>query len=454
LNAHSLRLRLLLGAGAWIGLALVLAGAAIVFIYSASVERDRYEDLLTSLDRVLTSVSGNGPLSATQPGLSDPRYGVAAGGLYWQVLDLGNGETVRSRSLWDTGLPVDAPPSQTEPEDDMVPGPAGQTVDTLTQDVAVASDEGTRRLRVTVGEDSAIRDGDIYRFAFDIAGALVALGAALVLAGWLTVHLGLRPLAAVKGELEAITGGRVAKLEGAKFPQEVQPLIDEVNALLSGHERSITFARARADDLAHALKTPLAVLSATAARLRAQGDSANADVLVMLGEEMAQRVDYQLRLAQLRVRSAEHTLSASLDQALLRSVSVLRKTGRGEELFWKVDVDKVTADMDPHDLMELIGVLLENAAKWADSEVRVACRGEDGMAVFEVSDDGPGMTDAQIASLGQRGKRLDEARSGTGFGIAIAREILNLNEGTLTLSRAEAGGLKVRVGIPAVGEPA
>ena len=450
MNAHSLRLRLLMGSGAWIALSLVLAGAAIVFIFSASVERDRYESLLANLDRVLTAVSEDAPLPDIRPGLSDPRYEVAAGGLYWQVIDVADGQTVRSRSLWDTGLPVDAPPSQTEPEDGMVAGPAGQTVDTLTQDVAVTRSDGVRQLRVTVGEDSAIRDSAISRFAFDIAGALVALGVALVLAGWLTVHLGLKPLAAVKGELAAITGGQVAKLEGGKFPQEVQPLIDEVNALLAGHERSITFARARADDLAHALKTPLAVLSATAARLRAQGDVANADVLVMLGEEMVQRVDYQLRLAQLRVRSGEHTLSASLDQALLRSVSVLRKTGRGEELFWKLDIDKVTVDMDPHDLMELIGVLLENATKWANSEVRVACRAEAGMAAFEVSDDGPGMTDAQIASLGQRGKRLDEARSGTGFGIAIAREILNLNAGTLVLGRAETGGLRVEVRIPAV----
>jgi signal transduction histidine kinase len=452
LSGHSLRLRLLLGAGAWIAVALVLAGAAIVFIFSASVERGRYEDLLASLDRVLTSVSGDGLLSEIQPGLSDPRYDAAAGGLYWQVIDLDTGQTIRSRSLWDTGLPVPAPPSQSEPEDGMVPGPAGQTVDTLTQDVAVTRGFGTRQLRVTVGEDSAIRGGAIYRFALDIAGALLALGVALVLAGWLTVHLGLSPLNAVRGELEAITGGRAIKL-GGRYPQEVLPLVDEVNALLAGHERSITFARARADDLAHGLKTPLAVLSATAARLRAQGDTANADVLDMLGEEMVQRVDYQLRLAQLRVRSGEHTLSASLDQALLRSVSVLRKTGRGEELFWKLDIDKVTVDMDPHDLMELIGVLLENATKWALSEVRVVCRADSGTAEFEVIDDGPGMTDEQIASLGQRGRRLDEARSGTGFGIAIAKEILNLNGGTLDLGRAATGGLRIAVRIPAVQSP-
>lgn len=448
MSTHSLRLRLLAGAGAWIALALVLAGAAIVYIFTASVERDRYEDLLARLDRVLTSVAVDGAIASLDPGLGDPRYDTPAGGLYWQVSDLASGETVRSRSLWDTTLALAAPPSAAAPALSVVDGPNGQLLDALSQDVTLPGGGSARQLRVTVAEDAAIRGRDIRGFALDIGTALLALGAALVLAGWLTVHLGLRPLAAVRGAVEAVTAGRSQKLEGS-YPLEVVPLIDEVNALLAGHERSIAFARARADDLAHALKTPLAVMSATAAKLRAKGDIANAEVLDMLGEEMVQRVEYQLRLAQLRMRSGEHTLSASLDQSLLRSVSVLRKTGRGEELFFTVDVDKVTVDMDPHDLMELIGVLLENGAKWAASEVRVACRADGDFAEFEVSDDGPGMTDQQIAAVGQRGKRLDETRSGTGFGIAIAREILNLNGGTLALSRSEAGGLRVVVRIPA-----
>lgn len=448
MSAHSLRLRLLAGAGAWIAVALVLAGAAIVYIFSASVERDRLEDLRASLDRVLTAVAIDGAVDELDPGLGDPRYDTPAGGLYWQVTDLASGETVRSRSMWDTTLVPPAPPSPAEPALSAVDGPSAQLLDALSQDVTLPGNGEPRQLRVTVAEDEAIRGRDIRAFALDIGVAMMALGAALVLAGWLTVNVGLRPLAAVRGAVEAVTAGRSQKLEGS-YPQEVLPLIEEVNALLAGHERSITFARARADDLAHALKTPLAVMSATAEKLRAKGDVANAGVLDMLGEEMAQRVEYQLRLAQLRVRSGEHTMSASLDQSLLRSVSVLRRTGRGEELSFLLDVNKVTADMDPHDLMELIGVLLENATKWAAGEVRVACRADGGFAEFEVSDDGPGMTDAQIAAVGQRGKRLDETRSGTGFGIAIAREILKLNGGTLNLSRSEAGGLRVVVRIPA-----
>lgn len=450
MNGHSLRLRLLAGAGAWIAIALVLAGAAIVFTFSASVSRDRHEDLLARLDRVLTEVSADGTLSGIGRSLADPRYETPGGGLYWQVLDLDSGEAVRSRSLWDTGLEVPAPPAASGPAAASVAGPAGQMLEALTLDVTLPGTESRRKLRVTLAEDAAIRASDIGSFALEIGIALAALAVALLVAFWLSVWLGLRPLERLHDAVEAVTAGRSQKLEGS-YPKEVLPLVDEVNALLAGHERSIGFARARADDLAHGLKTPLAVLSATATRLRNEGDILNADVLDLLGDEMAQRVDYQLRLAQLRVRSGEHTLSASLDQALLRSVSVLRRTGRGEELFFSLDIDsKITVDMDPHDLMELVGVVLENSAKWAESEVRVSCRSEAGFAVFEIGDDGPGMTDVQIAMLGQRGNRLDETRSGTGFGIAIAREILNLNGGRLDLSRAEAGGLGVKVRIPLV----
>ncbi len=450
MSIYSLRLRLLIGAGAWLFVALLLAGAAIVFIFAASVERDRYEDLTSAVDRVLIGISADGALSGLAPPLSDPRYATPASGRYWQVLDLGTGETVRSRSLWDVDLVVPAPSGPGAPSRARVAGPSRQRLDAVTQDVVLPGSGGDRQLRVSVAEDVAIRGRNVQSFAGDIAWAFIALAVALLVAGWLTVHLGLKPLARVRQELEAVAAGRLPKLAG-RYPQELVPLVDTVNALLATHERSIALARTRADDLAHGLNTPLAVLSATAARLRSSGDVESAEVLEMLGAEMKLRVDYQLRLAQLRLRSDDRALSAALDEMVLRSVAVLRKTGRGEELFWKVDTDRVTVDMDPHDLMELVGVLLENAAKWARTEVRVACRAQGTMAEFELHDDGPGLTDAQIAMLGERGKRLDEARSGTGFGLAIAREVLQLNRGTLHLSRSDAGGLRVLVRIPLAG---
>jgi signal transduction histidine kinase len=444
---HSLRLRLLAGAGLWILVALLLAGLAIVSIFAATVERDQHEDLLAGLDQVLSSIEPNAPLADLTPRLNDPRYTTPAGGLYWQVVDLDTGELGQSRSLWDTEVRAPEPPQAGAAVFAHVPGPQGQTLGILTQDVQLEANAGPRRLRASIAEDLGLRGRDLRRFATDIATALLAVGAALVLAAWLQVYLGLRPLRALQRAVEDVVQGRSKRLDGP-YPAEVSPVVHEVNALLLSHERAIQFARTRADDLAHGLKTPLAVLTATAGRLRAEGDTGNAEVLELLSEEMAERIDYQLRLAQLRMRSAEHVLTASLDQVLLRSVTVMRKAGRGPELFWKLDVAPASVDMDPHDLMELVGVLLENAGKWARSQVEVICRPDGEMAEFIIRDDGPGLSDEDIARLGKRGGRLDEERSGTGFGISIAREVLELNGGTLSIGRSEAGGLEATVRIP------
>ena len=449
MKQHSLRLRLLAGAGIWVAAALVVAGIAIVGIFAASAERDKLEDLLGSLDQVLTSIDASIPLADLRPRLNDPRYNAPAGGLYWQVVDLDTGELGQSRSMWDAQLKVPAPPEPGKAAFADVLGPQDQALGVLTQDVLLDSGTGgQRRLRASVAEDLALRGRDLRRVALDVAGALLAVGAALVLAAWLQVYLGLQPLRALRGAVENVVQGRAARLEGP-FPTEVAPVANEVNALLNSHDRAIEFARARADDLAHGLKTPLAVLTATAGRLREQGDTTNAGVLELLSEEMAERIDYQLRLAQLRMRSAEHVLNASLDQALLRSVAVIRKAGRGPEIFWKVDADKANVDMDPHDLMELVGVLLENAAKWARTQVEVICKPAGDMVECIIRDDGPGLSDEDIAKLGKRGGRLDEERSGTGFGIAIAREILELNGGSLGIARSGSGGLQATVRVPA-----
>lgn len=443
----SLRLRLLAGAGLWILVALLFAGIAIVSIFAATVDRDQHEDMLAGLDQVLSSIEPDAPLAEQTPRLSDPRYTTPAGGLYWQVVDLDTGEMGQSRSLWDTEVRAPTPPEVGEPVFARVPGPHGQTLGILTQDVLLEASAGPRRLRASIAEDMSLRGHDLRRFASDIGMALLAVGAALVLAAWLQVHLGLRPLRALQRAVEDVVHGRKRRLDGP-YPAEVGPVVHEVNALLTSHERAIQFARTRADDLAHGLKTPLAVLTATAGRLRAEGDTGNAEVLELLSEEMAERIDYQLRLAQLRMRSADHVLTASLDQVLLRSVTVMRKAGRGPELLWTLDADPASVDMDPHDLMELVGVLLENAAKWARTEVEIVCRPSSEMAEFVIRDDGPGLSDEDIAKLGKRGGRLDEERSGTGFGISIAREILELNGGSLHIERSKAGGLEARVRIP------
>lgn len=443
----SLKLSLVLGAALWSILTLSAAGAAITFIFSITVQRDQMEDLGAALDRLTTELLQEEPVIARA--LSDPRYEVPGGGLYYQVQELESGELLRSRSLWDSELDLPMPPAGGQALVERA-GPERQVLTTLVRDVEIVPASGQRRMvRMAVAENVDLRGGSIRTFATQIGIALLIVAIGLSIAGWFLVHLGLRPLDKLRRGLEQITSGKRSRLDET-VPVEFVPLVHEVNSLLDVQERTIKLSRERADDLAHGLKTPLAVMRATAERLKAAGDVSNAAGLELLSAEMAERIDYQLRLTQLRIRSESQGLSSSVDQALLRSVAVIRKTGRGADLFWNMSADRVNADIDSHDLMELVGVLLENAAKWARSEVVVGCTLAGATAQFMVADDGPGLGENEIALLGVRGRRLDETRSGSGFGIAIAKEIVRLNRGTILLDRAPAGGLRVTVDLPAI----
>ena len=164
---------------------------------------------------------------------------------------------------------------------------------------------------------------------------------------------------------------------------------------------------------------------------------------------MSERVDYQMRLAALRARTIEHRESSSLNAAILRTMAVLRKTQIGETLHWQVELpDDINVDIHRQDLMELVGVALENAAKWAATMVKVRTKRAGEAVVLDIGDDGPGIAPELVEKLGRRGVRLDENVPGTGLGLAIVSEILELNRGQIEYLRSEAGGLLVRMHLP------
>lgn len=450
MTPRSLRLRLLAGAALWVALALLVAGIGIAYMFIASVERDQQRDLAATFNRVVALIDpAAGPPALSQP-LTDPRYETPFGGLYWQLEDVATGEVGRSRSLWDFVVPSATLTSAAAGAMQLgtLPGPSGQSLSVLVRDIRLTEGAGSRALRVTIGEDRAPLDATIARFGWDLTAALVLLASALIAAAWLQVHLGLTPLQKLRAGIEAIRRGQSDELEG-DFPAEVVPLTAEVNELLRSQQATIDFARARAADLAHGLKTPLAVLATTADALRARSDPETAALIDQLADEMADRVDYQLRLSRLRVRTRAHTLSARLDEALRRTVAVLKKTHDGERLDWVAELgEPLAVDIDDHDLIELIGVLLENAAKWAEATVHVHSRRDGRMAEVSVEDDGPGLTEEQIAEVGARGRKLDESKKGSGLGVSIALEIVALNNGTLEFGRSEHGGLKIVLRLP------
>lgn len=442
---RSLGLRLLLGGALWIAVALVASWIFIFASFSSLIEEDRRADLMASLSRIVAAIDPESSAPIGDGPLSDPRYDTPLSGIYWQVEDLDSGEVIRSRSLWDFELPAGHAGSGLAVLSQVIV-PDRPLLVVLSQTIRMARGDGSeRRFQVSVAEERDLEDDPVTKFGTTLALFLAVLAVTLFAAAMIQVAVGLRPLAMLQANIAAVRAGRAERLPASATP-ELQPVTAQINDLLDAQEATIGFVRERAADLAHGLKTPLAVLGATADRLREQGDAANAETMRMLTDQMNERIDYQLRIARLRFRTRAQGVSASINDAVLRSVAVLRKGRDGERINWVVNLeDRLDVDVDAHDLMELMGIVLENAEKFAHDRVAIMGARTGEAVELVVEDDGEGLSDEQIEQLGQRGVRLDERKEGHGMGLAIAFEILRLNHGTIEIGRSGLGGLAVKL---------
>ena len=454
MRSLALRGRLLTASAISIFVALALAGMGISALFAAHVESDTYSGLRDEMNRLVALVRADDDgVTLSQP-MPDPRYLKPYGGIYWQIDDPETGPIVWSRSVWDATLETQSPlpPAGTVVETTIV-DPEGTPALTVVQKLDFETTSSSRSLLLIVAEDREALDLAITKFRFDLFAGLSVLGLMLVAASWVQVAVGLAPLSAIRAGIGKINAGTERELAG-HFPAEVMPLVAEVNALLASQEASISFARARAADLAHGLKTSLTLLDVEAGGLRKDGKGSVADAIQQLTRAMAETIDHQLALARLRHRSRLKHYAVALRPLADRVVAAIQATPTGRERRWTVLVDAdIKVDLDPADLVELLGVLLDNAGKWSRSEVRITAKRLEEMVIIRIEDDGPGVSEVHYATLGQRGRRLDERKDGTGIGLAIAAEIVALNSGTIDFVRAELGGLCVRVALAGVSGP-
>ncbi|MHA6732137.1 sensor histidine kinase [Devosia sp. A369] len=452
MTLHSLRLRMMGLAVIWVAVSLIAAGIALQYLFSVNIERSSREDMEAALARLAAVIVPSTEVPSLNMPLPDPRYETPFGGRYWQIEALDSGQIARSRSLWDFVISAPGADNVVHHQE----GPDGRHLILLTRLLEIEDAAGSRTFLVTVGQDHGPIHEATQQFATDATQVLLLLGGLIIIASWLQIKLGLSPLRRMQRAIETVRNGDAERLEGV-FPSELGPLVQEVNGLLDAREVMMERARSRAADLAHGLKTPLAAVHGIAERLREKGKEAEANLLQDLSFEMSERVDYQMRLAALRVRTSAHSTRSSLNTAVIRTLTVLKKTGRGESLHWIAELsDDCWVDVHRQDLMELVGITLENAAKWASSRIIIRSMREADNAVLEICDDGPGIAEDQLKLLGTRGVRLDQTLPGTGLGLAIAADILEMNQGSVRFSRDQAGGLIVTITLPLVkpGSPA
>lgn len=462
-RSFSLRTRLLWGTLAGAALALLVTGMALTAMFKNHVISQFQAALERQLDQLLVELefdsAGNPRMDATS--MFDPRLQKPYSGLYWQVDELLPGSPprigiLRSRSLWDSVLNV-AASGQIEVAHGRMQvsydkGPAGELLLVIRR-VFTTADAPGRTFRLLVAGDLRFNLAATRRFGSMFGIALLLLLVLLGLAAWAQVSIGLRPLKGLQGALKDVRAGRQQRLVGG-FPDEVQPLVNEFNQVLAANEAMLQRAQTQAGNLAHALKTPLAVLeNETERALRTEG-VVSVGMLKEQLEALRHHVNWHLMRARAAAGRDMPGRSSSVVDSLRGVLRVLERVFADRTVNCRLNVaDRLPAFAgEAQDLQEILGNLLENAFKWAKSDIRVAVSGEGQEVCICIEDDGPGIEPSRLSSVMQRGVRLDETTPGTGLGLAIVQELVSLYEGRFQLGNVPAGGLGVKVWLPAVAD--
>jgi signal transduction histidine kinase len=279
----------------------------------------------------------------------------------------------------------------------------------------------------------------------------VALGFAVVLmvAGLLLIRSGLSPMNRLRERLAAVHAGREPRIVGV-YPTEVQPLVNDLNMLLDQREETVSRAIAKAGDLAHGLKTPLSILTRESELVRDAGQAELAGAIAEQVERMRRQMDYHLAHA----RAAASSRGPGSQCAVAPSASGLIRTmerlhaDRGLVIELHVDPEHLVR-ASREDVDEMVGNLVDNACKWASSRVIVSSERRSPDILIVVEDDGPGLAPSMREAVLQRGVKADEAMAGTGFGLAIVRDLAELYGGSIALDESSLKGLRARLTLPA-----
>lgn len=450
----SFRARLIAGAIVWIAVGIAASGFVLSELYREQVVLLFDSELDGHAEELARSIALDAEGKAYVTGaLVDPRFEPSNAGWYWQI-EGPQGLIGRSSSLGESTLRLNADAPAANAPLRRIEGPTGPML-LLERSVQVPGIQGP--VRVGIGADERVL-ADILRPFNNRLGlslGIVALG--LVGAAWAQVAFGLRPLGRLRDALQAVRTGQTERLP-QDVPSELAPLVSDLNALLDAQQAMMARARAQAGNLAHALKTPLAILMDEGAKLVAAGRREEGSLVLQECDRMRRHVDYQLtraRAAGGRTGSAP-VARTRLSPTIAAVVAALSRLHRDRHLEFEVEdaaQDSALA-CEPDDLSEMLANLVDNAAKWARSRVRIGVSvASPPMIRLWVDDDGPGMPAAAREQVFKSGERLDEGAPGSGLGLAIVRDLAQLYGGRAWIEESPLGGVRAVLELPCNASP-
>ena len=472
---ESIRWRLALTMACTMCIALFLTGWVLHRLFHDHVVQQFAQTLETRLDQVTaeleTDEDGRPRIDPDQ--LKDPLWQHPYSGLYWQVDRIRSGSApanpaendaqagvLRSRSLWDVtlNLPPDVlADGRTHRHE--IQGPNNQFLIALERVVHTDESDGNQWRLIVAANMTSVEHVEraVSKFSGLLALFLGVLLVLLMLAAILQIHVGLAPLRRLQVALRQIRHGRAHQLSG-RYPQEVQPLVDDFNQVLNRNAEIVSRSRSQAGNLAHAIKTPLAVLQ-QAGELALQSPEAPET------QELARLLLEQVEIATRQVnRHLAHSRAAAAGvpghateltpvlASLVRTMKMVYAE-RSIEIDWEPPPSSAVFAGEVQDLQEMLGNLLDNACKWARSRVVIETACQSAELIIDIGDDGPGISPEAVNSVLLRGVRLDESTPGSGLGLSIVTELATLYRGRLEFSSSpRLGGLQARLVLPAVPE--
>ena len=455
----SLARRIILAAAVW-GLIVLIGGAlALSALYRAqtlSLLSDDLDQTLVTLTRDMTREGAFLPDGRVTDDnhvflSTDSRYQTQYSGRYWAIVAVNeDGDAVgdlRSRSLWDEPVPMSprllkralATPGTTQ--FGIGPGPAGQRIFAAAK--AIIVENRATPLVLVAAADRAQNDAAATRFRNLLIGTMVVLFGSVFAAMVAGIRYSLRPLVKLGHDIAEIREGTRLKLPD-DYPSEVQPLTEELNKLVDHNRQVVERARTHVGNLAHALKTPIAVL-----RNEATGKTQLDDVVRRQVDSMQTNVEHYLKRARMAARAEALGARAEVRPVLDGIARLMNRLYDAKGIDVSVFGGEAAVFRgEQQDLEEMVGNLMENACKWAKADVRVSVLDDATELRIEVDDDGPGLTQEEREGALKRGVRLDETTPGTGLGLSIVTELAELHKGVLELDEAPAGGLRARLRFP------
>jgi signal transduction histidine kinase len=443
----SLNRRMIGVAALWIAALLLIGGFALDRVLSRSIV-DSFDNQLVFILNSMIASSEIGPEGEVHfnRAPADQRFVEPYSGLYFQISGVG-AETFPSRSLWDRRLRVSGAHADVKPHlydsNEFSTGDHAEPIRVAERDAVLPG--SSIRWRFQIAQSREAIDEQIRRLRVTLIWSFSALGVGLLVLAALQTFYGLWPLRRVRQEVTAIRSGDKTRISD-EFPTEIRPLTEEINQLLAHSEAQAEEARRHAGNLAHALKTPLTVITNAATAQSADlADTVCREALVM-----RRQVDHHLA----RARAIGRRAAAQSRSTVWESLEAVQRAV--DRLYEGVTVDiagshKAQVRVERQDLDEMLGNLVENAAKYGGGRVFVTVEPNNRMVDVLVEDDGPGIPEEKRGELFVRGARLDTTgKPGTGLGLAIVRDVAEIYGGSVRLEESEdLGGLLARLSLPA-----